>query len=414
VVRRGAAGFEVFAAGGLADVGGLDLDAVVVDHARALTGSAAAGWARLDWPETSADQRARRDLWLGARAAKELLSRQARADLHVPLVGVDLHVTREEFEKAARPHLDRTVAATLDVLRSAGVSRESIAGVFLVGGSSRIPLAAALLHRRLGVAPTVIDQPELVVAHGCLYAAAAMPVAAPPLRPPPPVAPAFPGAVPHRVSPPPAVSTPRQPPAVLGIPPRGVLPKDFPVHLVELTIGDRVGYTVRTYVTDDAGTTAVFASEGPRLSLFRRPEQATDHAAGTDEHAMASVLHWDTLRESMAVAFLPLTPDNRYHLDLPSVTLERNPKQWLIDLVVHAGDIARELTYALDIPDGHDLLGPGTLLDRFDDALRAAQRAPFRRLALRDLRAFDQAQLVHGWRRVAEVVEARVDWQGYG
>ncbi|WP_173161560.1 Hsp70 family protein [Phytohabitans suffuscus] len=407
VVRRSPAGFEAYATGGLADVGGLDLDAVVVDHARSLTAGAGAGWARLDWPETSADQRARRDLWLGARAAKQMLSRHPRADLHVPLVDVDLHVTREEFEKAARPHLDRTVATTVDVLRSAGVTRESIAGVFLVGGSSRIPLAAALLHRQLTVAPTVIDQPELVVAHGCLYAVPApVPVPTSPAPAPPPIL-----TRPVPAPPPAALAAPRQPPAVLGIPPRGVLPEDFPVHLVELTVGDRVGYTVRTYVTgDDQQTVAVFASQGPRLPLFRRPEQATDHAAGGDDHAMASILHWESLRESMAVAFLPLLPRNRYVLDLPSVSLERDPKQWLTDLIVQAGDIARELTYALDIPQGQDLLGPGTLLDRLDDALRAAQRSSLRRKAHRDLRAFDQARLVSGWRRVASLIDSHLDW----
>jgi hypothetical protein len=38
--------------------------------------------------------------------------------------------------------------------------------VFLVGGSSRIPLAATLLHRAVRVSPTAIEQPELVVAEG--------------------------------------------------------------------------------------------------------------------------------------------------------------------------------------------------------------------------------------------------------
>src|SRR5262249_60943143 len=81
----------------------------------------------------------------------------------------EVHLTREEFEKAVRPHLDRTAALTLSVLREAGVPREQIAGVFLVGGSSRIPLAATLLHRTLRLAPTAIDQPELVVAEGSLH-----------------------------------------------------------------------------------------------------------------------------------------------------------------------------------------------------------------------------------------------------
>src|SRR6185369_2291442 len=46
-----------------------------------------------------------------------------------------------------------------------------LTAIFLVGGSSRIPLAATLLHRGFGLAPTAIEQPELVVAEGALYLA---------------------------------------------------------------------------------------------------------------------------------------------------------------------------------------------------------------------------------------------------
>jgi Hsp70 protein len=179
VVQRTGIGFEVLATGGLPDVGGLDLDAAIVGHLRTLT-AASGAWGRLDWPESAADRRARRLLWADARAAKEQLSRHASAELHVPLVEADLHLIRDEFEKLARPLLDRTVATTTATLRAAGVGRESVAGIFLVGGSSRIPLAASLLHRTLDIAPTVLDQPELVVAAGATHAVPTTPVGAPP------------------------------------------------------------------------------------------------------------------------------------------------------------------------------------------------------------------------------------------
>jgi molecular chaperone DnaK (HSP70) len=38
-------------------------------------------------------------------------------------------------------------AATMSTLRAAGVGREAVAGVFLVGGSSRVPLVASLVGR---------------------------------------------------------------------------------------------------------------------------------------------------------------------------------------------------------------------------------------------------------------------------
>jgi molecular chaperone DnaK (HSP70) len=65
--------------------------------------------------------------------------------------------------------LAQTVAVTTATLRGAG----PIAGLFLVGGSTRVPVVASMLHRATGIAPTVIEQPELVVAEGALYASGA-------------------------------------------------------------------------------------------------------------------------------------------------------------------------------------------------------------------------------------------------
>jgi actin-like ATPase involved in cell morphogenesis len=171
VVRTTSVGFEVVASDGLADFGGLDLDAVVVDHARAVTAGRVAAWQRLDLPRTAADRQANLTLWSGARAVKEQLSRHAQGDLQVPLVDEQVHLTREAFEAAARPYFDRTAALVRGVLRTAGVPVDRVGAVFLVGGASRLPLAATVLHRTLGVAPTVIEQPELVVAQGALHSA---------------------------------------------------------------------------------------------------------------------------------------------------------------------------------------------------------------------------------------------------
>lgn len=190
VVRRTVGSFDVVAADGLSDVGGLDLDAAVVGHVRSLTGGAVEVWGRFDWPQTADDVQARQALWRGARAAKEQLSRHVTADIRVPLLDTGVHLTREEFETVARPLLDRTTALTVSVLRSAGVPREEIAGVFLVGGGSRVPLVATLLQRTLGISPTVLDQPELVVAEGSLFAARPEPVPSPQVVVPAPFAPA--------------------------------------------------------------------------------------------------------------------------------------------------------------------------------------------------------------------------------
>jgi hypothetical protein len=170
VLRRDVDGFAVVAVDGLSDVGGLDLDAALVGHVRAQTADAPE-WDRLESPRTLADRHARRALWDDVRTAKELLSRHVVADLHVPLVEVDLHLTRAEFEQVAAAPIGRTVEVTVAATRRAAVRLEAGGGVFLVGGASRVPLVATMLHRALEVAPATIGEPDLAVALGSLLSA---------------------------------------------------------------------------------------------------------------------------------------------------------------------------------------------------------------------------------------------------
>ncbi|WP_127497506.1 Hsp70 family protein [Actinoplanes solisilvae] len=168
VVARTASGFEVMAVDGRDDIGGLDVDAAIVEHLRT------SEWERLLEPTTAQERRAQRQLWEEVRIAKERLSRAQSADFVVPLLDTEVHLTRDELEKLARPVLEQTVRVTKGLLDWADLPDGRLAGVFLVGGASRIPLVATLLHRELGEAPVVIEQPELVVAEGSILAGAAL------------------------------------------------------------------------------------------------------------------------------------------------------------------------------------------------------------------------------------------------
>jgi molecular chaperone DnaK len=175
VVARTAEGFEVLAVDGRDDIGGLDVDAAIVAHlGRQVAERDPATWQRLTEPSTLEERRAQRQLWDDVRIAKERLSRIQSADVIVPLLDLEIHITRDELEELARPILDQTVRVTNDILRWANLPAGRLAGVFLVGGASRIPLVATLLHRALGEAPVVIEQPELVVAEGSILAEAAL------------------------------------------------------------------------------------------------------------------------------------------------------------------------------------------------------------------------------------------------
>lgn len=185
VVRRAATGLVPLASEGLPDVGGLDVDAAILDHlGRVCVARDADRWRELTEPATEADRRALRQLWDDIRTGKEMLSRAPATVIPVPALATDVLLSREEFDNLAAPILERTVAALRAAVDRAGVAPSDLGGVFLVGGSSRIPLAATLLHRALGKAPTAIEWPELVVAEGALAVPPPRPPAVPPVSVP--------------------------------------------------------------------------------------------------------------------------------------------------------------------------------------------------------------------------------------
>ncbi|CAM3222863.1 Hsp70 family protein [Stackebrandtia soli] len=185
VVRRHGDAFEVLAVDGLDDVGGLDLDQVLIERiGAALTDEERDAWRNLLAPTDNAAMRARHELWRDVRDAKEALSRQPSASLYLPLVDREVHVVREEFERHATSILEPTTVTMMRAVADSGVGAQELAGVFLVGGASRTPLVTTLAHRASGIAPIAVEQPELVVAEGGLRASVF--TSAPPPAPAPP------------------------------------------------------------------------------------------------------------------------------------------------------------------------------------------------------------------------------------
>lgn len=165
VVRRTEHGFTTVALDGRNDLGGLDIDAALIEHLGTTYGDRE-GWKRLVNPTTVEERRSFREFQEEVRGAKERLSRHQQSDIAIPILNVEAHLTRTELEQIAHPHLEQTIRVTQAVIRAAGLDVAASAGVFLVGGASRMPLVGTMLHRSLGLAPTVLDQPEVVVAEG--------------------------------------------------------------------------------------------------------------------------------------------------------------------------------------------------------------------------------------------------------
>ncbi|MFS8101550.1 type VII secretion-associated protein [Lentzea alba] len=171
VVTRTGKSFRVLATKGDPTFGGADIDQALLEHVGSLVGAKdPEAWRQLVEGREMADRRKRRVLRQDVRGAKETLSRHAYTDVPMPPPFPDAHVTRSDLEQLITAPLSRAAALVGAAVRDAGLAPQQLAGVFLVGGSSRIPLVARLVHEHTRVVPTSIDQPETVVARGALRA----------------------------------------------------------------------------------------------------------------------------------------------------------------------------------------------------------------------------------------------------
>ncbi|MET7403619.1 Hsp70 family protein [Dactylosporangium sp. NPDC005572] len=171
LLRREPGGLQVLSTGGLGDLGGLDVDAVVVTYLGQLIAARdPALWQRLERPTDTDALRDRQAFWAEVREAKEMLSRTGLTPAQLPGGSGTTHLTRDELDRLAEPLVDRAVDEFIRLLRDTHIEPFELTAVFLVGGASRMPLVARRLHTRLGVPPTVPEQPELPVAFGALQA----------------------------------------------------------------------------------------------------------------------------------------------------------------------------------------------------------------------------------------------------
>ncbi|MET0132061.1 MAG: type VII secretion-associated protein [Kibdelosporangium sp.] len=164
-------GFQVLATKGDPSFGGADVDQALLQHVgRLVSNTDPDAWRALIEGRELTDRRRRRVVSQDVQGAKETLSRHTYTDVPLPDPFADAHVTRADLEQLIAPQMGRTVELAAAAIRESGLAPGRLTAIFLVGGSSRIPMVARLVHERLGVMPTTLDQPETVVARGALSA----------------------------------------------------------------------------------------------------------------------------------------------------------------------------------------------------------------------------------------------------
>ncbi len=155
--------FQVLATDGDTQLGGDDLDRVLAE--------ALYRGAEGDGLE-SADAGVAGRFLDAARSAKEALSEREEIDVRIPFYAggrsFEAVLTRAEFERLARPWIERTRGHCVAALAAAGVDSAELDAAVLVGGSSRIPMVRALAAEVFGRESDLSQHPDEAVALGAV------------------------------------------------------------------------------------------------------------------------------------------------------------------------------------------------------------------------------------------------------
>jgi DNA-directed RNA polymerase delta subunit len=156
----------------------------------------------------------------------------------------------------------------------------------------------------------------------------------------------------------------------------------------------------------------VFLGRGGQLYLFRTVEGLVEFVRSDAEHDMSQLDTWSDLVSRITVEdVVPLAEDS-YELDLVVENLRGGRDMWDADLLIQAGEVARDLGYALRINPVIGSLAPGSPLDDLDETLRATTTGGVGGfLAKRRLKKIGAEAAPLGWRTIIGKISGVVDWR---
>ncbi|HEX6969367.1 MAG TPA: DNA primase [Micromonosporaceae bacterium] len=156
----------------------------------------------------------------------------------------------------------------------------------------------------------------------------------------------------------------------------------------------------------------VFLSHRGRLLLFKSPESLVRFVRSEAPHDLAQLDTWHELVERITAADVVALEEDSYELDLVVENLRGGHDVWDPPLLIKAGELARDLGYALRLPSVLDMLAPGSSLDDLDEALRASVDGGIGGfLARRRLKKIGAQTASLGWRTIIGKISAAVDWR---
>ena len=158
---------EVKATSGDTHLGGDDWDQVIVDWI-------ADEYKRENGIDLRHDRQALQRLREAAEKAKIELSNTVQTEINLPFITADVSgpkhltmtLTRSKFEQLGAPLVERLRGPVNQALQDAGLDKNQINEVVLVGGATRMPMVQELVQNMLGKTPNKSVNPDEVVAVG--------------------------------------------------------------------------------------------------------------------------------------------------------------------------------------------------------------------------------------------------------
>jgi hypothetical protein len=163
---------------------------------------------------------------------------------------------------------------------------------------------------------------------------------------------------------------------------------------------------------DEAEDVPVFLGHRGKLLLFKTPESLVSFVRSGSPNDLTQLDTWSELAERIDPRDIAPLDEDSYELDLVVENLRGGHDAWDPTLIISAGEVARDLAYALRLPAVLDMLSSGSSLDDLDEALRSTVSGGlggFR--GRRRLRRIGAQTASLGWRTIIGKISAAVDWR---
>ncbi|MFC4106747.1 DNA primase [Micromonospora zhanjiangensis] len=156
----------------------------------------------------------------------------------------------------------------------------------------------------------------------------------------------------------------------------------------------------------------VFLSHRGKLLLFKTPGSLVEFVRSDAPNDLRQLDTWGELVERIRPADVAPLDEDSYELDLVVENLRGGHDTWDSTLLIRAGEVARDLAYALRLPAVLDMLSSGSSLDDLDEALRAAEGGGIGGfMGRRRLKKIGAQTASLGWRTIIGKISAAADWR---